>query len=103
MSLNSFFEKIIEESKKNKAFPIEKEEFEFIFENFKGYLKGKNKEKLKILEIGGGIGSFTLRFSFKLAKEGFYVEYCFIEKDKEKINLFNQFFKVFKEKIGEEM
>jgi caffeoyl-CoA O-methyltransferase len=97
--INYFFEELISKSKEVNAYPIENNEFRFILNNFIDYLKKHNKKSLEILEIGGGIGSFTFRFAFELAKKGFIVNYFVIEKCEKKIKLFKEYLKQFKNLI----
>jgi len=95
-NLDLFFKQIVEKSKEINAYPIESKEFDFIFDNFSNHLKKQNKRELKILEIGGGIGSFMFRFVYKLIKNNFFVDYYFIEKKKENIVLFEDYLNRFK-------
>ncbi len=97
--IEKFFEELSDKSKKINAYPIEDEELQFILNNFITYLKKKNKKFVEILEIGGGIGNFTLKFSFELVEKGFSVEYFSIEKNKEKIKIFKRNIEKFREII----
>ena len=97
-----FFKKLEEQNNLFKIVSIKEKEFEFIKKEFLDFLNKNKTKKIKILEIGGGIGSFCFRFSYFLIKKGFDIFYVIVEKDKEKIKVLKENLKEFLEIIDKE-
>lgn len=97
-----FFKKLEEQNNLFKIVSIKEKEFEFIKKEFLDFLNKNKTKKIKILEIGGGIGSFCFRFSYFLIKKSFDIFYVIVEKDKEKIKVLKENLKEFLEIIDKE-